>query len=271
MNFGDVLTAYDRKVQRREQRIKAAEEAAVSAISEYFPEGKSNLDAPQILAACIELFDLGDKKDAGQLYLEWAVEHFVGRKVQANLEDIKAVYEALKAGGYTEKDYYEFNDMDNRLFYIPHRSKMIFCAESQNNRFIYILETKYGGVEFHIRRYYDEYHFDGAKDKWQRRDEKVYHEKGIHEAIANASWLSEHWSDCVEGNQYPDRPSLQYFKDRNFDPRYGDCRDIGYVLSYGEFTEPKADRAIFYYPEVKMAFFDLRCAVEQASSGFEGH
>lgn len=172
MNFGDVLTAYDRKVQRREQRIKAAEEAAVSAISEYFPEGKSNLDAPQILAACIELFDLGDKKDADQLYLEWVVEHFVGRKVQANLEDIKAVYEALKAGGYTEKDYYEFNDMDNRLFYIPHRSKMIFCAESQNNRFIYILETKYGGVEFHIRRYYDEYHFDGAKDKWQRRDEK---------------------------------------------------------------------------------------------------
>jgi hypothetical protein len=209
------------------------------------------------------MFDLEDPKDAGQLYLEWLVDHYVGRKVAANLDDVKKIVETLKAKGFTEDNVYDYNDVDNRLFYIPHPDKLIFCIETQNHRFIYILTTDTFRPKFHIRRYYDEYDFRGKRDKWEQKEKDAYTEKGIFQAIKNASWLSESWSDCVSGNSYPQRPSLLYFKKRGFDPRYGDCRDVGYVLSYEDIISPRADRALFYYPEVKSAFLQLRFAVKE--------
>ena len=181
----------------------------------------------------------------------------------ANLDDVKTLALALKAGDFTEDNVYDYNDLDNRLFYIPHADKLIFCIETQNHRFIYILSTGTFHPRFHIRRYYDEYDFEGRKDTWERREEERYTEKGIFQAIKNASWLSESWSDCVPGNNFSQRPSLQYFKDRDFSPRYGDCRDDGYVLSYEDLISPRANGALFSYPEVKSAFLQLRYAVSQ--------
>jgi hypothetical protein len=258
-------------------RLTIACEEAAAVFRKYFPadqkvttDGPGNLYAPSVLAACVELFDIGDHKDAGQLYLEWLIEHYVGRKVAANIDDVKTIVEALKAESYTEDNPYVFNDLDNRLFHIPHENKFIFCAESQNTRYIYILASLYGDRVLHIRRYYDEYDFDGEKDEWTHRIESEYAENGIREAIAQASLLAKEWSDCVVGCNYPDRPSLQYFKDCNFKPRYGDCRDIGYVLSYTNTLEPRADGAIFRYMDVKMAFFELRGAILEVKTGFDG-
>lgn len=259
------MTTYQDKELQRRLRHEAASKRARNALREYFPAGASNLDAPPVLAECLELFDLGDRKDAGQLYLEWAVEAYIGRKVEANLDDIRFVYEILKGKGFYIYDYYEYNDMDNRLFYVPHESKKIFCTEGQTTRYVYILEERYGEPYLHIRRYYDEYPFDSEKDEWVRRDEAKFHSDGILAAIEASDWLAKNWSDCLPGNKYPNRPSLQYFKDKNFDLGYHDCRDIGYVLSYDGFTG-RADRAIGYYYDIRMAFFDLRCAVGEMFS-----
>ena len=246
-------------LRERDSAIVAACDEARAVFKKHFPMAELNLNAPGVLASCIELFDIEDPKDAGQLYLEWVVEHFVGRKVRANIEDVKKVVETLKEKGFTEDNPHVFNDMDNTLFYIPHETKLIFCSTSQNTRYIYILD----GHKFHVRRYYAEYN-TLDDDDWRREEEESYKEKGIQKAIANAFWLAEEWSDCLPGSTYPVRPSLQYFKDCDFKPQYGDCRDIGYVLSYGGLIgHPRVDRAIFFYSEIKPAFFALRIAVER--------
>lgn len=265
-SLSQLLAKYDKTEQERQEKLATACKEATAVFRKHFPGDNGNLDAPIVLAACVELFDLDNHKDAGQLYLEWLVEHYVGRKVAANLDDVKMIVEALKTNSYTQDSPYVFNDCDNQLFYIPHE-KLIFCIESQNTRYIYILHNN----KLHIRRYYDEYDFDGEKDEWAHREEEAYKKKGIHEAIANAGWLTEQWSDCVSDNDYPERPSLQYFKDCDFNPQYGDCRDIGYVLSYEDLMSPRADRALFNYIDVKMAFFYLRQAVGEVETEFEGH
>ena len=259
------LANYCEKTQLEKEKLAAATEEAVAVFKKHFPEKRGNMTAPQVLAACIEQFDLTGPKDAGQLYLEWTVEQYVGRKAEANLDDIRALVVWLQEGGFTEGNPYRYNDGDYKLFHIPHDDLLIFCAEGQTPRYTYILEYNdvLGSSKLHIRQYYDEYDFDGEKDKWQRREEKKYTEGGIREAIKPAFWLGEGWSDCIEGNSYPQRPSLKYFEDRNFVPRYGDGRDIGYVLSYGNFVRSSADSAIHFFPEVKNAFSYLRCAVEE--------
>lgn len=256
------LEVFDAEQRREKERIKTACSEAVAVFQKHFPTENGNLDAPIALAACVELFDISDSKNAGQLYLEWLVEHYVGRKVAANIDDVKKVVEALKNGEFTKDDPYVFNDMDNTLFYIPHETKLIFCSTSQDTRYIYMLEENILGPKFHVRRYYAEY--DALDDDdWRREKEAEYHKNGILEAITNAFWLGEEWSDCLPGNIYPVRPSLQYFKDCGFAPQYGDCRDIGYVLSSTDHRNPRADAALFRYPEIKMAFFNLRIAVEE--------
>jgi hypothetical protein len=258
------LADYNEEARQERDNLAKATEEAVAVFKKHFPEKRGNLTAPQVLAACIEKFDLSDPKNAGQLYLEWAVEHYVGRKVEANLDDIRALVTWLQQGGFTEDNPYRYNDGDYKLFQIPHDSLLIFCAEGQTPRYIYILEYNeiLGSSKLHVRQYYDDYDELDA-DSWRRDEEKKYTEGGIRMAIKRAFWLSEEWSDCIEGNSYPVRPSLKYFKDRCFKPKYGDGRDIGYVLSYDNFIRPKADSAIHFYPELKSAFFMMRCAVEE--------
>jgi hypothetical protein len=250
------------EIEQRKQKetLETACSEATAVFQKHFPTEDGNLYAPIALASCIELFDIEDSKDVGQLYLEWVVEHYVGRKVCANIDDVKRIVEILKEKGCTEDDPYVFNDMDNTLFYLSHKSKLIFCSTSQNTRYIYILN----GHKFHIRRYYDEYDFDGEEGDWRRdEDEAAYKKHGIREAIASAAWLNEEWSDCLPDNPHPRRLSLQALKDCDFEPRYGDCRDNSYVLSYDDFMgNPRVDRALFFYSEIKTAFFDLRHAVE---------
>jgi hypothetical protein len=258
MDIQKFLAEHDAEYKLEQEKLAAACKEATAVFEKHYPNEQGNLNAPVALAACVELFDLEDPKDAGQLYLEWLVEHYIGRKVAKNIDDIKLVVEALKTAGFTEDNPYDYNDSDNRLFYIPHKEYLIFCAESQNTRYIYILS----GNRLHIRRYYDEYDFDGEKDKWEKEEEEFYTKKGIRAAIANSFWLNTQWSDCIAtDNHYPHRPSLQHFKDCDFDPRYKDCRDIGYVLTYENLMGSRVDRAIFHYMEIKHAFFQLRVAV----------
>jgi hypothetical protein len=257
------LSDYCEKTRLEKENLEAATKEAVAVFRKHFPDAdKVHLSAPVVLAACLEEFDIEDSKDAGQLYFEWLAEHYVGRKVQANLEDIETLGDILKDKGFTEDDPFEFGT-DHKVFRIPHEDKLVFCIKSQSLRYIYIFEespTSLSGMNasLSIRRYYDEYDFDGEKDKWTLKDEAKYTRGGIRKAIAESSHLAERYSDCVDGAEYPQRPSLQYFKDRDFEPDRA-RHDIGYVLdSHGILRQPRANNALYYYRDVWMAFSLLR-------------
>ena len=144
--------ANDPESSSRAKLVSEATKDATAVFQKHFPNEKHNLEAPEVLAACLEMFDIGDTKDAGQLYLEWLVEHYVGRKVAANLNDVKTIVEALKVKGFIGDNAYHSGS--KRLFYIPHPDKLIFCAEAPGRQFIYILTTDTFHPKFHIRQYY---------------------------------------------------------------------------------------------------------------------
>ena len=255
------LADYDEKARLEKEKLEAATEEAVAVFKKHFPNGdEAHLGAPVALAACLELFDIEDPKDAGQLYFEWLANHYVGRKVKANLEDIETLGGILEDKGFTEAAPFEFG-CDHKVFRIPHEDKLVFCIESQSLRYLYIFDPRLMpsmNGNLCIRRYYDEYDFDGKKDRWAREEMEAYTEGGIRKAIAESSHLGEWFSDCVEGAEYPQRPSLQYFKDRDFEPDRA-CFDIGHVLDFfGILHKPQVKDALYHYGDVHMAFSLLR-------------
>lgn len=257
--------------QEREGAQYAAALDILAVCEKHFPEGTRNLDAPEMLATAIDYFKLGDEpKNGCPLYLEWTAEAFVGQKLLENLDDILAVHTMLVKYGCDDNQHrqYEWNDGDNNLFYIPtgDETKKVWCATSQNTRYMFIMNcvAELGVTQIHVRRYWDP--IKEPHDKWDRKEREEYHEKGYPLAVKNADWLKQYFSDNLLGNQYVDRPDLQWWKEHKYDPQYGDCRDRGYVMSmrvatlgYGE--RARVDRAIYFMPDIKTAFFEVRCAL----------
>jgi len=230
---------YLAKYLAEDEAVEAACAEIKAVFAKHFPPDDPSLKAPLALAVCAELYPCDDKLEIRQLYVEWMLEHFAGRKVKANLPGFEKLYDAMVEAGLTEDEPYNHNDGDNNLFYIPHETAKIVCITTQSKRYLYMQEFR----RFHVRRFYDEYDFEGKKDKHRLKYEAKFNRDGVQRAIAESDDLLW-WSDCVPGCQYPQRPSLQWFKDHDFNMTYNDGRDIGYVATYCDLVEPRVDWAI---------------------------
>lgn len=221
--------------------------AASKEVQEYLKKGGS---IPQILAGALEI----DR--CPSLALEWTMDHFWGRRVVNALPRLELIHAKLVELGITEEKANEFNDGENTVFYIPapvkeepvhdghddpleepsepfDRSKRIVVSTSQNLHFIAVwsppLVTECMSVyDFHLRRWWQGW---SVEDEWDEETDLEYKDGGIVHAIQHADWLTQYYHDCYPENKYPDRYSLQWYKDHNFEMEYGDCRDGGYVGS----------------------------------------
>lgn len=262
--------------EEKRQLSKGAKQAAAMDIlavcARHFPKNDEkktgNLDAPEMLAEAITYFDLDGPLTAGQLYLEWTVGSFVGQKLLLNVPRLERIYDLLVDRGNDERNTFNWNDADNDLFYIYNTPPgvKVWCSESQNTRYMFILEHAegVGTTGIHVRRYWDP--LKPPVDEWDREDRDEYNEGGFELAVKNASWNSEILSDNLLGNQYVRRPDLRWWRDCKFKPHYGDCRDAGYVMSldvsacsYG--LRVRVDRAIYNMAAIESAFFEIGCAV----------
>lgn len=245
--------------QLRKGAMRAAELDIQAVCEKHYPKDGNDIDAPGMLAAALDYFTLDDSENNPvQLYLEWAVEELAGRKLIAGLDDIQAIYDTLVERDYTEARSHEWNDCENKLFYIPHDTKQIWCATSQNTCYIYIRD----GGKFHIRRYWDT--VVPADDKWDIQDRAKYTQKGFEYAVQMAGWLTDRWSDNLLDNRSVDRPDLQWWAAQDYTHQYGDCRDAGYVLSMDispDAYRHRVDRAIYFIQDIKLAFFEIGCAL----------
>jgi hypothetical protein len=260
--------------EERQLSVGAKHAAAIDILAvcdKHFPKSDEkrtgNLGASEMLASAIAYFDLKDPPDAGQLYLEWTVEAFVGDKLLLNVPRLEKIYALLVEHGHDETNVYNWNDSDNDLFFIsdaPDDVK-VWCAASQNTRYMFIMECNHvlGVTDIHVRRYWDP--LKPATDRWEQKERDKYIEKGYELAVKNSFWNGEIWSDNLLGNRYVCRPDLQWWKDRKFDPRYKDCRDEGYVMSLNISrldydARPRVAGAIYSMLDIKMAFFEIGCA-----------
>ena len=250
--------------QEREGAQQAAAMDILAVCKKHFPKDNANLEAPEMLAEAISYFDLSDNSNNGcPLYLEWTVGSFVGQKLLDNIDNMLTIYNTLVEHGCTEDTAHDWNDGDNKLFYIPVDGKRVWCAISQNTRYVFIMDWNetLGVTDIHVRRYWDAVKpaIDGS---WEMKDRAKYNEHGFERAVRDADWLKERWSDNIWDNLSVDRPDLQWWKDCDFKPQYGDCRDSGYVMSLNVSLGGRArvDRAIYFMSDIKTAFLEIRWA-----------
>ncbi len=261
------ILAWEEERQLAAGANQAAAMDVLAVCAKHFPASCGNLDAPEMLAEAIAYFDLEDPLDAGQLYLEWTVESFVGKKLLLSVPRLERIYDLLVERGHDENNTFNFNDSDNDLFYIKDNPAdvKVWCATSQNTRYMFIMRcnSELGVTDIHVRRYWDA--LGPPDDKWDREDRAKYREIGFELAVKNSSWNGETWSDNLLGNRYVRRPDLQWWRDCKFDPHYKDCRDEGYVMSMNISRldyemNARVDRAIYTMIDIKVAFFEIRCA-----------
>lgn len=172
---------------------KANQVEAVQAIIKL-TEGKARIDEvfPHVI----------DAHKCPSLYLEWMVEKFWGLQTPKLMVELNKCWEGLVKKRHTEKKKFDFNDCDDKAWYMPCRTHRVMCHTSQNFNHLYVWETpRYPNdkPDLHIRRFYDIY--DKERHSWS--DDKDL--MTVQEAIN---------------------------KKAKFQMKYGDGRDEGYVCSY---------------------------------------
>ncbi len=265
------LDQYEEEEKNKEKAIKAI----LRFCKKYYPNDHT-LTAPDVLAKALEYFDL-EEGEVGQLYLEWTVNAFITNKIIENIPKIDFIYNKLIEHKITEKKSYEYNDLDNHLFYIPVKETKsnkvdkfnirVFAMTTQNSNYLFvrkIFRDKERTSDFdqiNIYRYWDKWK---ARDDFDKEEEKKYKKEGINLAILHAEWLVERYSDNVKGLLYgPDRPDLQYYKKNKFKTEYNDSRDGGFVCGYSKFRTSDSMASIFNYSIISSVFLQLKFALKE--------
>ncbi len=163
--------------------------------------------------------DKGSRHGCRDLLMQWMLEHYTGMLVMKAMLDIHNVHDTLRGFQYTQTDPLIFNDLDNEAWWIPAEGKKVFVMQSQCRLKLVIMDSNLIMDKVHVRRLW--YKFDEGRN----------------------SELSKF-------------KTLKWFKDHDWEPGYGDCRDDGYVLSYermtygkGEKQAGKVDRGNHYEPQ----------------------
>lgn len=138
---------------------------------------------------------------------------------------MEAVHCSLISKGFVKARRRVYNDLDNSMYYIPHKEKRIMVWGSQSNKKLVVLQPNFvHGMCVHVRRI---------------------------------------WPRCSMKYGFNNLLSLRSYAKNDYNGEYGDCRDKGYILSYGNLSTNspgKIDRAYAYWPEFANFMLDLRFA-----------
>jgi hypothetical protein len=271
----EILNGWRERMEEGKRQEKKAEASIMRWCKNHYPDEGMERDKHQnsykCLAKALEYFDVQCPKEVGQLYLEWMVETFAKIKITKNIPDIDFIYQQLVKNDYSEDNSYEYNDMDNHLFYIPtdyvdsyDRSFNIFAITTQSTNYLVIRKIhkdrdwgkKYD--ETCLYRYWDSYDFE-SEDKLDIEEMELFKKEGVRKAILMSEWLNWNYSDNIEGRQYdPARPDLKWYKENDFKTSLfcGSIFKVGGPIS-------QEQGAIFKFDDVKFVIFFLRTAFEE--------
>lgn len=202
-----------------------------------------------IVADSDVLAEMFMKNKCPYLWVQFIAEKLWGKYIKKHIiSDLERIYEEFVDGEHFECSPYEFNDLDDCLYLIPHNKYKIIHHRTQSATFLYIWSIwgKFG--ELHIRQIYPKYEDLKEKSHFVQEDDNKYN--SIKDAIVNADRLAREYADDYEDNRYPNRLSLETYIKKDFtfghagDYKlgYGDCRDKGYILSWDALTN-SVDRA----------------------------
>lgn len=167
------------------------------------------------------------------LHLEWMIERFWGIEFQKYIvPNFDRIYNFLVENKNNEKKKVDLHNSELWFEKCKKEGIKVFCHTTQNWNFLYIKVYDYF---IHIRRFWDEYKLD-KNDKFAV-DESEFFKKEVARTgevfgIQMADAFSNLYADDFPDNEFIHRPSLKYYRKRNFDPVYNDQRDLGYVATF---------------------------------------
>lgn len=244
---------------KQQEEEEAERQKAVQAFRAAF-NPDDTIDVSTVLAEYM--------KDAkcGHLALQWAIDKFWALRMPAIMDNLNRIYAKLVKDKITEKNAISFNDSDDKVWYEPCRGKKVLVHTTQNTNYLYIwrkddekvkpgalgagLISERGMRKLDVRKFYyryDDPRYERATDKYEREEDEAFKKKVAKEgrqAAIKEMWLLENYAD--DGVQYPRKLSLLAYRALQFEPRYHDARDPGYVLSWDEFGQ-KVDNAMYQH------------------------
>lgn len=230
------VSNYEQIKREEAEAVRIATEACVEAIN-----GK--VDISDVFAQCLDRFR------SPALNLQWIADKFWGLRIAKLLPEFERIYKELVDKKITRKNKIDFNDADDTVFYLPCKTKRVFVHTGQNFNFIYVWDKDRspGFRRLHIRQFYDVYDIK-ADPEYLKEEEDLFKKKvakgGYKQAIIEAQGITETWADDYKGNPYPFRYSLKHYIDNDFEMKYGDARDYGYIASWEEFGASKVESSL---------------------------
>jgi len=261
----------EREATRHQRQIDCTDEIWDVLIKHFGDpdDPKSRMiECPEVFARIFGslIYKDGSDSDVPQMFA-WTIDSFVTRRVSKLIPVFDETYRMLNERGHTKNHKYEWNDLDNHAWYIPHKDFQIIATTDQNHNFIFrrghdkspegsdpllysILRN-----DFFCFRYWDMW---DDKDDFEQREHKDIQEQGKPLAIRLAYWYVERYADDYPGNNYPDRHSFPWFEDREFDHLgYEDCRDAHFVFGWRQGEHSHGDHTHSRLGIIGVAFMDL--------------
>ncbi len=261
-----------RQRDTRDERVDGCTQEVFAVLDKWYPDrhsdtSPSGMEAHGIIASLIEHFNPKDT-DCYEQCLNWVVDDALQPLFAKAEAHAKFIYCWLTTHGHDEGNKFEFNDLDNHAFIIPTAPMEVFCLTDQNCNYVVMLSTDRISTTFRVCRYWERWE---VRDKHGEEEAQKFKDGGVPYMLTVADWWLERYSDHYPDlKQYladhPDRPDLQWFKDKDFtDIGYGDTRDGCQVFSYmtlqGEPWKRQRD-SIPVMRSIYNALFDLRVTRE---------
>lgn len=202
----------------------------------------------------------------GDLTLKRLAECYWGLRMPSLLADLDRIHAELLKRQIVGSRARQFNDLDDAVWAEPHPTLRIVCHTDQNRNWLYVWPKENDGLSprdlggvyrrmgfrrLHCRFFYDVLS-PNPTDSYEKERDQEFKQKvkadGRAGAVLEADELTRYADDAYA---YPERHSLQYYRDNGFNMKYGDARDGGYVFSWDEAFE-RVDDAIHHHQQLSL-------------------
>lgn len=207
----------DRRRVEAETIRKLAEEfddRIQASLGTIRPSSDTSLEAT-VLVAMLQRFDERLRGECGTLRLGWIAERYAARRLEDRWARLLEIHNSLVSRHHHSSNRFNYNDLDNYAYYIPWQpcgearwdTLKLMVWKDQNFKWLLMLQEPLIDPTNALHR---------AMLLFTRQ----LHIRELHRRLGR---------NCIG---YVDRATIRWYKERGWEPRYGDFRDHGYVLSY---------------------------------------
>lgn len=198
----------------------------------------------------------------GDLMLEWIKSRFWGLLVRDHIPIFEEIHQILTSKkNIDEKNRYTYGDVDVSVWVEkvknPKDMKVIastrHCSGADDNTHLYILKnSKIGIPEFDSKNMFLEFK---CRTVWSRQNKRGGYRVAKSKEHPNG-WFS--WGDDRDIKL----PSINTYRERDFNFSYGDCRDKGHVFTFKNFSGPELDHPDWHENRISHSLWCLRSHLE---------